>query len=66
MPIYEFECIDCHYRVEKLLLAFTHDAVEVEPPLCEKCNGKMAPIISKSSFRLIPGGSGGFYSPSKG
>lgn len=63
MPIYEFECDKCHRRIE-MILPTMKDAEPIDTPTCG-CGGKTKQVISKTSFRLVPGGSGGFHKPSK-
>lgn len=47
MPIYEYECIKCKFKIEKLQKI-------TDPPLqtCERCHGKLRRLISTSSFIL--------------
>ncbi|HFQ80614.1 MAG TPA: zinc ribbon domain-containing protein [Desulfobacterales bacterium] len=51
MPIYEYECENCHEITE----AWQHLADE---PLtsCPKCSGALKKLISRSSFQLKGGG----------
>ena len=48
MPIYEYECKNCHHRFEQL------QKISEEPPYtCPKCNEpKLAKLISNTSFQL--------------
>jgi len=47
MPIYEYECVKCKFRIEKLQKI-------TDPPLqtCERCYGRLKRVISHSSFIL--------------
>lgn len=53
MPIFEYECADCHFRVERL--EFTPDP---NLPTCPRCESEvdegreMQKVISRSSFAL--------------
>lgn len=51
MPIYEYECEQCHEITE----AWQHLADE---PLttCQECGGELRKLISRSSFQLKGGG----------
>lgn len=62
MPIFEFICVKCKASTE-IILSKYKDRAYIN---CPKCDG-MARIVdvNRTSFRLMPGGSGGFYSPSK-
>lgn len=68
MPIREFKCEKGH--VTERLLFGRFELVKSIP--CEYCAAegeiKAADLIeiSKTSFRLMPGGAGGFHAPSKG
>ncbi len=42
MPIYEFQCLKCGYKFDKLYLQMT-DKTEIE---CPKCQGKAKKIPS--------------------
>ena len=47
MPIYEYECNNCH-RVTEALQKFS------DPPLsdCPQCNGRLQKLMSLNSFHL--------------
>ncbi len=47
MPIYEYECEECH-EISEALQQFS------DPPLttCKECGGALHKVISKSSFHL--------------
>ncbi len=47
MPIYEYKCISCGHRFEKLQ-SFHDEPVRV----CPKCGGDVKKLISRSSFIL--------------
>lgn len=63
MPIFEYKCSRGHIT-EKLALAKRDLELKTIPCTCGGTATKID--VSHSSFRLMPGGSGGFYSPSKG
>ena len=46
MPIYEFECKECHIVVERLVLG------DPPPPKCPKCLAKMKKRVSLGTFVL--------------
>lgn len=62
MPLFEYKCPNGHVT-EKLFLG----EPDVDEIACKEC-GKTAQRvdISRTSFRLMPGGAGGFHAPSKG
>lgn len=63
MPIFEYKCINGH-MTERLIL-HTPDEQD-ESTKCNHCGAVATKVdVSRTSFRLMPGGSGGFYSPSK-
>jgi putative FmdB family regulatory protein len=41
MPLYEFECIECYARVEKIMASH-----EDQNPPCERCGGAMRRLPS--------------------
>jgi len=47
MPIYEYECTECH-AIEEVLQKFS------DKPLknCQHCSGKLQKLISQNSFHL--------------
>ena len=47
MPIYEYNCLDCHHEFE-VMQKFS------DPPLaqCPSCSGKVRKLISRSAFHL--------------
>jgi putative FmdB family regulatory protein len=63
MPIYEYECKNCHHRFEKLVFSFRESA-----PCCPQCKDeKVERLMSSGCVRPqgIPKGSGGFTPPSR-
>ena len=51
MPIYEYECEECHQVTEHW------QSMSAEPlAQCPKCNGAVRKLISQSSFQLKGGG----------
>ncbi len=62
MPIYEYECKDCHTTFEKLMLSCDDDE-NMECPEC-RC-GDVGKLMSAGAVRPqgIPKGSGGFTPP---
>lgn len=49
MPIYEYECPNCQFRIEKLVL----QSEKPKRPDCPKCKqAKMKKVISASNFQL--------------
>ncbi|MDR2386296.1 MAG: zinc ribbon domain-containing protein [Deltaproteobacteria bacterium] len=51
MPIYEFECSQCH-QVTEALLKFSDQPLTV----CPHCGGHLAKLMSMNSFQLKGGG----------
>ena len=51
MPIYEFVCELCGRLVERI-----QKVSDPPPDACPECGGKMAKIMSRSSFQLKGGG----------
>jgi putative FmdB family regulatory protein len=51
MPIYEFECAQCH-QVTEALLKFSDQPLSV----CPHCGGKVSKLMSMNSFQLKGGG----------
>ena len=51
MPIYEYQCDNCHRMTEALL-----KVGEKGPRKCEHCGGKLTRVISRTSFQLKGGG----------
>jgi putative FmdB family regulatory protein len=51
MPIYEYQCENCHKLTETLLRAG-----EKGPRKCAHCGGKLSRVISRTSFQLKGGG----------
>lgn len=47
MPIYEYECTQCH-RVEEALQSFSDKPLKK----CKHCSGKLHKLISQSAFHL--------------
>ena len=47
MPIYEYECQDCHYKFDKL-----QKVSDAPIKVCERCAGQTTRLISKVGFRL--------------
>jgi putative FmdB family regulatory protein len=47
MPIYEYNCLECHHEFE-VIQKFS------DPPLaqCPSCSGKVRKLISRSAFHL--------------
>ncbi len=50
MPIYEFKCIRCGYKFEKMYLHI--EDAEKNHPRCPKCNGHTKRLISSAGFIL--------------
>lgn len=61
MPLFEFKCPNGHITEKLFLGEPDEDNTEVS---CKDCGCTAQLTISRSSFRLMPGGSGGFYKPS--
>ncbi len=51
MPIYEYECTECH-KVEEVVQKISDKPLEK----CSHCSGKVKKIISQSTFHLKGGG----------
>ncbi|MDR2301749.1 MAG: zinc ribbon domain-containing protein [Deltaproteobacteria bacterium] len=51
MPIYEFECSQCH-QVTEALLKFSDQPLTV----CPHCGGHLSKLMSMNSFQLKGGG----------
>nr|MBF0222477.1 zinc ribbon domain-containing protein [Desulfobulbaceae bacterium] len=51
MPIYEYECQDCHNVIE-----VTQSIADEPKTDCPVCPGQLKKIISRSSFHLKGGG----------
>ncbi len=51
MPIYEYECTECH-RVEEVVQKISDKPLD----RCSHCSGKLKKIISQSTFHLKGGG----------
>ena len=47
VPLYEYECQDCHFRFEKL-----QRLSDPPPPKCPECGGKISPLMSTSSVQF--------------
>ena len=66
MPIREVKCNDCEAVLEWLLTNAQWESVSRF--LCRKCgstNTEKVTTPSRTSFRLMPGGAGGFHAPSR-
>lgn len=61
MPIKEYKCLNGH-TTERLVFSIEDSPDEVSCKDCGKTS--QAEGVSRTSFRLSPGGSGGFYKPS--
>lgn len=57
MPIYEFECEECHHRFEVVHLQTSENKEENSCPACKSTSVRKC--ISKVSFQLK---GGGYYS----
>ena len=51
MPIYEYRCKDCGAEFE-----YMQRMSDARKTVCEKCNGSLERLISRSSFHLKGGG----------
>jgi putative FmdB family regulatory protein len=51
MPIYEYECKQCHREFE-----YQQRMADPEKTVCENCGGALARIISRTAFQLKGGG----------
>ena len=47
VPLYEYECQDCHFRFEKL-----QRLSDPPPPKCPECGGKISQLVSASAVRF--------------
>lgn len=47
MPIYEYECAQCH-RIEEALQSFSDKPLKK----CKVCSGRLHKLVSQSSFHL--------------
>jgi putative FmdB family regulatory protein len=47
VPLYEYECKDCHFRFEKL-----QRLSDPPPPKCPECGGKVTQLMSTSSVQF--------------
>ncbi len=47
MPLYEYECQDCHYRFERL-----QRFSDPPPPKCPECGGKIAQLMSAAAIQF--------------
>ena len=47
MPIYEYECKQCHHEFE-----YQQRMSDPEKTVCESCGGELARIISRTAFQL--------------
>ncbi len=47
MPLYEYECQDCHFRFEKL-----QRFSDPPPPKCPECGGKIAQLLSPPAVQF--------------
>ncbi len=47
MPLYEYECRDCHFRFEKL-----QRLSDPPPPKCPECGGKIAQLLSAPAVQF--------------
>ena len=61
MPVYEFECLNCH-EITEAMQKFSDKPLET----CEACGGKLQKIISRSAFVLKGEGwfNSGYQKPS--
>jgi putative FmdB family regulatory protein len=51
MPVYEYECKQCHREFE-----YQQRMSDPEKTVCENCGGELARIISRTAFHLKGGG----------
>jgi len=56
MPIFDYECVSCETKVEKMVRT-SEDKVD-----CPICKEQMKKLIGASSFRLY---GSGYYSPNQ-
>ncbi len=47
VPLYEYECRDCHFRFEKL-----QRLSDPPPPKCPECGGKIAQLLSAPAVQF--------------
>lgn len=47
MPVYEYECKQCHREFE-----YQQKMADPEKTVCENCGGELARIISRTAFQL--------------
>jgi putative FmdB family regulatory protein len=47
VPLYEYECQDCHYRFERL-----QRLSDPPPPKCPECGGKIAQLLSAAAIQF--------------
>jgi putative FmdB family regulatory protein len=47
VPLYEYECQDCHFRFEKL-----QRLSDPPPPKCPECGGKIAQLMSAPAVQF--------------
>lgn len=47
MPLYEYECRDCHFRFERL-----QRLSDPPPPKCPECGGKIAQLLSAPAVQF--------------
>lgn len=47
MPLYEYECQDCHFRFEKL-----QRLSDPPPPKCPECGGKISQLLSPPAVQF--------------
>ena len=48
MPLYEYECQNCHSRVERIEKTFDGPRLKV----CPKCKGRMERLVSRPSIQF--------------
>jgi putative FmdB family regulatory protein len=53
MPVYEYECKQCHREFE-----YQQRMADPEKTVCENCGGELARIISRTAFQLKGSGWG--------
>jgi len=51
MPVYEYECKQCHREFE-----YQQRMSDPEKTVCENCGGELSRIISRTAFQLKGGG----------
>ena len=47
VPLYEYECQDCHFRFEKL-----QRLSDPPPPKCPECGGKISQLLSAPAVQF--------------